>query len=60
MIGCRQRGAAPFKVAPPPVSPAAKFPVIPVEQGIFAIVPENCHYGTKKWKANQALAGQFP
>jgi len=37
-----------------------KFPAIPVEAGIFSIVPEKCLVGTENGKANQALAGQFP
>jgi hypothetical protein len=37
-----------------------KFAVIPVEPGIFSIVPEKCRLGTENSETNQALAGQFP
>jgi hypothetical protein len=38
----------------------AKFPVTPVEPGIFSFVPEKCRIVTENGEANQALAGQFP
>jgi hypothetical protein len=37
-----------------------EFPVIPVETGIFSIAPRKCRFGTKKAKADRALAKQFP
>jgi hypothetical protein len=39
---------------------AAKYPVFPVEPGIFSIVPEKCRFGGENNAPNQALAGQFP
>jgi len=59
-IGCGQRKSAPLQVAPPPVSPGAKFPVVPVDPGIFSIVLHKCRFGTENNEANQALADQFP
>jgi len=34
-----------------------KFPVIPVEPGIFSIAPHKCRFGTENSEANQVLAG---
>jgi hypothetical protein len=39
---------------------AAKFPVIPVEPGIFSFSLDNRRFGRENGEANQALAGQFP
>src|SRR5262249_27332766 len=38
---------------------AAKFPVIPVQSGIFPIVLAKCRSGTENGEANQSFAGQF-
>jgi len=59
-IGRGQRRSAPLQVVPPPGSPGTKFLVIPVEPGIFSIVPDKCRSGRENGEANQALAGQFP
>jgi hypothetical protein len=39
---------------------ADKIPVIPVEPGIFSILPRKLPFGCKKSEAAQALAGEFP
>jgi hypothetical protein len=36
------------------------YPVIPVQPGIFSIVPKKYRFGTGKSEANQVFADQFP
>ncbi len=43
-----------------PFRRGAKFPVIPVEPGIFSVVSEKSGFGIENSDANQSLAGQFP
>jgi len=43
-----------------PAGTAPDFPVIPVEPGIFSIVPDKCRFGSENVEVNQALASQFP
>ena len=42
------------------VARGRKFPAIPIEAGIFAIVLEKCRFGTAKCEVDQPFAGQFP
>jgi hypothetical protein len=44
----------------PAVSRSAKFPLIPVEPGIFSIILKKCGSGTKKDDAAQCLESKFP
>jgi hypothetical protein len=55
-IGCGQSTSVPLQAAR---LPAANYPVIPVEPGIFSIVLVKRCIGIENGEGNQASGGQF-